>query len=334
MPLSARLLFLVLCTLFAALGGQSARSAEPEQPGPDAARIVTDDLDRFWRAYDAAQALTPPQRADVFQRGYLDAGSVGLKEFTRLRIGDGRQLAATIDRHPRYYASLRGRMDRVPDFEAPIRAGFRRLAQIYPEAVFPDVYLLMGRMNSGGTLSETGLLIGLEMFGRYPDTPDEELGDWHRAVLRDMDGLPHIVAHELVHYQQRYALGDSPTLLQLSINEGVADFLGELASGQHINPHVHAWAEPRARALWAEFAARRHETSTKGWLYDPAPGQGRPADLGYWVGYRIARAYYERSPDKAAAVREMLTIEDFEAFLARSGLAETLGDLQVGAISH
>ena len=334
MPLSARLLSLVLCTLFAASGGQPARSAEPARTGPDAARVITDDLDRFWRAYDAAWALAPAQRADVFQRGYLDAGSPGLKEFTRLRIGDGAQLAATIDRHPRYYAALRLRMDAVRSYEAPIRAGFRRFAELYPDAVFPDVYLLIGRMNSGGTLSDRGLLIGLEMYGRHPDTPDAELGEWHRAVLRDMDGLPHIVVHELVHYQQRYEFGDAPTLLQLSINEGVADFLGELASGRHINPHVHAWAEPRARTLWAEFAARRHGTSTKGWLYDPAPGQGRPADLGYWVGYRIAKAYYDRSPDKAAAVRDMLTIEDFEAFLARSGLGESLGGAQEGATSH
>ncbi len=333
MVLPVRLLLLFLSTVFAAGGGQAADPAVPPS-GPASARIVVDDLPRFWRAFDAASEAAPAQRAAIFQRDYLDAGSAGLKDFTRLRIGDGAQLAATIHRHPRYYASLRERLDSVAAFEAPMRVGFQRLAEIYPAAVFPDVYLLVGRMSSGGTFSEAGLLIGLEMYGRYPDTPDEELGDWHRAVLRDMDGLPHIVVHELVHYQQRYALDESPTLLQMSINEGVADFLGELASGRHINTHVHSWAEPRARELWAEFAARRHETSAKGWLYDPMPGQGRPADLGYWVGYRIARAYYERAPDKTAAVREMLTITDFEAFLARSGLAETLGGPQQGAISH
>jgi hypothetical protein len=334
MPLSVRLLSLFLCTGFVVAGGQAAGPAAAAAPGPETARIVTDDLSRFWRAFDAAAGRPTPARAAIFQRDYLDAGSTGLAEFTRLRIGDGTQLAATIDRHPRYYASLRPRMDSVAAFEAPIRAGFRRLAALHPDAVFPDVYLLVGRMNSGGTLGDTGLLIGLEMYGRYPDTPDGELGDWHRAVLRDMDGLPHIVLHELVHYQQHYVLDEAPTLLQMAINEGVADFLGELASGRHINERVHAWAEPRARQLWGEFAAQRHQTSPKGWLYDPAPGQGRPADLGYWVGYRVAKAYYDRAPDKAAAVREMLTIRDFEAFLARSGLGESLGGPQVGAISN
>ncbi|TNJ35033.1 DUF2268 domain-containing putative Zn-dependent protease [Arenimonas terrae] len=331
MALGRRLKLLFLSTALAAAAGH-AIAARPA--GPDHARIVTEDLPRFWRAFDASRAAAPAARAGIFQRDYLDAGSDGLAVFTRLRIGDGAQLAATIDRHPRYYASLRARLAGVAAQEPALRAGFRRLAEIYPAAEFPDVYLLVGRMNSGGTLGEEGLMIGLEMYGRYPDTPDEELGEWHRAVLRDLEGLPHIVVHELVHYQQRYALGASPTLLQMAVNEGVADFLGELATGHHINAHVHAWAEPRARELWAEFAARRHDTSAKGWLYDPTPGQDRPADLGYWMGYRIARAYYERSPDKAAAVREMLTITDFEAFLARSGLAETLGGPEEGAISH
>ncbi|WP_158637224.1 DUF2268 domain-containing putative Zn-dependent protease [Arenimonas daejeonensis] len=180
-------------------------------------------------------------------------------------------------------------------------------------------------MNSGGTISPTGLLIGLEMYGRYPHTPDAELGDWHRAVLRDMDGLPHIMAHELVHYQQKYEIPGEPNLLQKSIYEGTADFLCELISGQHINPQVHAWAEPRAHALWLEFQAAMHGTSHEGWLYGAVPGSDRPADLGYWMGYRIAKAYYQQAPDKVQAVRDMLTIRDFDAFLARSGVAMTFG---------
>ena len=49
------------------------------------------------------------------------------------------------------------------------------------------------------------------------------------------------------------------------------------------------------------------------------------ANLGYWVGYRIVRAYYQRMPDKRAAVREILEIRDPKAFLARSGWHPTDG---------
>lgn len=294
-------------------------------PDPEAARLVTDDLERFWQAWDAAAAVEGSEaRAVVFRQRYLDAGSPGLEAFTRLRIEDATKLVAAIDKHPRYYASLRAR---TPELEArlpEIRDTLRRMKALYPDAVFPDVYFLIGRMNSGGTLDKEGLLIGVEMFGRGDGVPLDELGDWHRAVVGEFDNLPVIVAHEWVHFQQRSDIDGQPTLLQASIGEGVADFIAELGAGRHINPHVHAWAEPRAAGLWAEFREAMHGTDYAGWLYGGGNGKDseRPADLGYWIGYRIARGYYQRAGDKTAAIRDMLVIDDFEAFLQASGVEE------------
>jgi hypothetical protein len=67
---------------------------------------------------------------------------------------------------PRYYAaicknSLAG--DASPDIKESIRAAFDRLKQLYPEALFLDVYFLIGRLNSRGTTSSDGLLIGVDM---------------------------------------------------------------------------------------------------------------------------------------------------------------------------
>lgn len=77
----------------------------------------------------------------------------------------------------------------------------------------------------------------------------------------------------------------------------------------------------------AEFRERMDGTDYAGWLYDAAEGRtdGRPADLGYWMGYRIARGYYARATDRTAAIRDMLRIEDFDAFLHASGAAEEFG---------
>jgi hypothetical protein len=305
------------CLLASALLPSPVVAQSSSNRDPEAARIVTDDLPRFWQAFDeASRAGDEAGREAAFAR-YLAAGSPGLRQFDRLRIEGAAKLAKTVAAHPRYYASLRGQPARVAAFEAPIRASLRELKAIHPEAVFPDVYLLVGRMNSGGTLDDVGLLIGLEMHGREAGTPDEELGDWHRAVLKGLDGLPVIVAHELVHYQQRGQAGDS--LLAASLNEGVADFIAERIAGRHINAHVHAWAEPRAAELWLEFQQHMHGSDYAGWLYGGTAD--RPADLGYWMGYRIARAYYERTPDKRAAIRAMLDIDDAQAFLDASGFA-------------
>ena len=47
--------------------------------------------------------------------------------------------------------------------------------------------------------------------------------------------------------------------------------------------------------------------------------EGAPTDLGYWVGYRITKAYYQHTSDKRQALREILGMTDPKAFLARSG---------------
>jgi hypothetical protein len=258
----------------------------------------------------------------LFEEYYLPA-SPGLVGFIRLRISSVYQLLDAIEQLPGYYASIRPSTLRVAEFEPEIRRAFHALDSLYPGAVFPDTYVLIGRLSSGGTTTRDELLIGAEMYGRTPETPLEGMPAWLRAVLKPVDAIPHIVAHELIHYQQRYP--DAPvTLLSQSIKEGSADLLAELISGEHINGHVHAWANPRAATLWAEFRDRMHGTDMSGWLYGGNQETDRPADLGYWMGYRIAAAYYARAHDKRQAVSDMLNIADFDVFLAQSGVAAEL----------
>lgn len=183
--------------------------------------------------------------------------------------------------------------------ERAIRAPFYALEFLYPEAVFPTVYFVVGRLNSGGTISDQGLLIGAEMY-------------------RDTEGLPHIVAHELIHFQQLPLPDSVRTLLAQSIREGSADFIGELISGKHINTQAHEYGRAHEEELWIEFQDNMAGRDLSAWLYRDPPGE-RPADLGYFMGYQITQAYYTRSSDKAAAIREIIGVRDFEQFLLESG---------------
>ncbi len=300
----------------ARLPARASKQSPPEaNRDPSAARIVTEDIQRFWEAYDRA---APDFSAEPFEKLYLARGTRGLNDFVRLRIRSAAELVEAIRRCPRYYASIRESTRRIPAMEAEIRASFVALKRLYPDAVFPDVYFVIGRLSSGGTTSDRGLLIGAEMYGRTPETPTEELGDWLRQVLAPVDRVPHTVAHELIHFQQKY--GEQPTLLGQSINEGSADFLAELISGRHANQHIHEFADPREAELWEEFRKRMHGKDVSGWLYGDT--EGRPHDLGYWMGYKITKAYYERAADKQQAIRDILDIRNFDDFLAKSGYPE------------
>ena len=50
----------------------------------------------------------------------------------------------------------------------------------------------------------------------------------------------------------------------------------------------------------------------------------KPADLGYWVGYMICKAYYEEMADKKQAVYDILHITDYRQFLEKSRLDEKI----------
>ncbi len=300
-----------------AFAAEAAAKFDVSHQHPDSARIVGEDVERFWAAWDAS---TPATRAAALKSMYLDRGTPGLQDFTILRIGTAEGLAEAVDRFPGYYRSARASTLRAGTYEPQIREAFRRMEALHPESVFPDVYFLVGNLSTGGTTSGRGLLIGTEVYGRTPEAPESEMAPWMRAVFRGVEEVPHIVAHELVHYQQDYAPGS--TLLRQSLVEGVADFVGELISGRHINPAAQAYGDAHEGELWCEFRAQMNGTDTSGWMYNAVRATDRPSDLGYYVGSRIAKAYHERAADRSRALAEMLEIRDFGAFLAASGYGE------------
>jgi len=304
--------------LLGALALSAAPAFSEPNPDPDGARLLTEDIDRFWQAFDQA---SPSFSAEVFQKVYLDPGTPGLKDFITARIKSADALAEKIRKYPKYYASTRDSTRRIREMEHAIRASFYALEYLYPDATFPDVYFLIGVLNTGGTTSERGLLIGAEMYGRTPETPMEELTDWHKTVLGRVESIPHIVAHEIIHYQQK-SLGTVKTLLANAIQEGSADFLAEMISGRHVNEHVHRYAIPRRAELWKEFKEKMHGEDLAGWLY--SSDSDRPQDLGYWIGYEITKAYYDKAADKRQAMKEILEVSDFDAFLDKSGYADSV----------
>jgi uncharacterized protein YjaZ len=109
------------------------------------------------------------------------------------------------------------------------------------------------------------------------------------------------------------------TVLRQAITEGSADLIAEILTGSTKHD---AYAEAHETELWSDFRRDIHSRNYGRWFYNgrsPSARGDRPADLGYWVGYRIAKAYYDRQADKTRAIRDILTIRDFDGFLAASG---------------
>lgn len=285
-------------------------SVQSQNRNPLATEIVTSDLDHFWEAFEKAGEEVNPEILDQL---YLKRGSNGVKGFMKSRIKSAENLASVIRSHQKYYHTIKVNTDSIAGMKDQIIQSLVKLEELYPDAIFPPVYFVIGALSSGGTSSDDGLIIGAEMYGRTAQMPTDELNDWLLTVLKPVNQIPHIVAHELIHFQQKYSVG---TLLSASIKEGSADFLAELISGKHINQHIHDFANPIERELWLEFKQRMKDKDYSGWLYSSS--KGRPNDLGYWMGYKITKAYYDQATDKQAAIREILNIKNFDKFLEQS----------------
>ncbi|HEU5165281.1 MAG TPA: DUF2268 domain-containing putative Zn-dependent protease [Chitinophagaceae bacterium] len=294
-----RMLFLLLSVKCLAQTNETNFSKNPTD-----AKFHTEDIINFWKVFDETN---PNFSASAFQEKYIDIGSKGLKGFVKNRIENGNNLSKTLKANVNYYAAIRESSLSIDNKKERFYECFNNLKKIYPEAVFPDVYFVIGAKNSGGTSFSDGLIIGAEMFG-------EEKNDF-KPVL-DIGYVDEVVAHELVHFQQKYATNNS--LLAQCIREGSADFICELISGSHSNTKIYEYGNAHTKELWNEFITQMNGSDWGNWLYS-SKDKSRPKGLGYWVGYKITKAYYDKAKDKTKAIQEILNIKDFNSFLSNSG---------------
>ncbi len=293
------------------------RKYNREHADPDRAGIITSDIDLFWATYDHLKSA--PDEAAVFEREYFALGSPGLQDFIFARIHSASNLVKTIDKAPKYYEALRPASMLIKEMVPRIRSSFQKLKALYDPAIFPDVYFLIGRMNSAGTTGPSGLLLGADMFGKQPGVSLDELSEWHRTVVDSVDKIPPTVAHELIHYEQHT---EGKTLLAQAIIEGSADFIGEMISSGDINQSINEYGMKHEAELWSDFQKEMNGEDTSHWLYQGKSENGRPADLAYFIGYRISQAYYEKSQEKRKALGDILNFKDASALLRESGYAE------------
>lgn len=283
-----------------------AHAADTAPDGASTPMVVVDDVARFYRIYDAAGGHPS---AEQLQRDYLDAGSEGLGHLARLRRVTGARIAETLQGKPEMYVEARRCMRVLPRVQERLTVALDRLHTLYPEARMPPVTIAVGRGKPVGIgYPDTGLQIGLEALCAVKwMNPDVE------------DRFVHVIAHEYAHVQLAPATAalEQPTVLQRSLAEGAAEFIAELISGQVAYSHFGPLTRGREKELETAFVADMHGTDLSRWL-DNATAD-TPGDLGYWVGYRIVKAYYQNASDKRRAVGEILRMADPQAFFADSG---------------
>ncbi|MBX0290863.1 DUF2268 domain-containing protein [Hymenobacter sp. HSC-4F20] len=286
--------------------------------------IYTDDIDRFWVAYDSVRA-TPDRirQIAVFNRLYIRPGSEGLHAFMEAREFTAEKWVDLINKLPKFWTSIRPNTLVVKTKTRDIDRSIHRLRRLYPELREAKMYFTVGGLRSGGTVRDNLVLVGTEITMGTPSTDVSEFSNqWLAGVFRhqSLDNIVPLNVHEYVHTQQRPG---QTNLLGQALKEGACDFVTELVVRKPLQASYLRYGAAHAPELQARFKEEMFGDDMSRWLYN-GTSVGTTADLGYFIGYSICKRYYAQAENKRQAIKDIIELdyanpEATERFLAQAG---------------
>lgn len=288
------------------------------------------DAERFARLFNETHGRPT---ADQIARQYLQGAGRGVAVFTPGRIEDAAHMSKRVEKlNADYRHAIDTCLPLTADLTRELRAVYLAYQGLLPGYPLPQIHLVFGAGNSGGTATADAQVLGLEVACRSDIGPEE-----YRRYMRMM--FAHETAHSWQPQVDESAVAE--LLLFAALREGTPDYLAGLVTGATPSPEREAFARPRERALWTQFQQDRQTLLARGpeelsrespagqafyrWFanFRSAPDDW-PYELGYWVGMQIASHYVERATDKPRAIRELLELDDPQAILAASGYRELM----------
>ena len=320
----------LLLVLFAAITPTTAQIAVSQ---PEKATLITTDISNFWAMFDQLpQVNSTEDTLQILHDFYLSQASPALQEYFDVERRENNKIIETeylaiLRQYPKYLASIRSNTESIVSSKEKIYECFHRAKELYPEFTFRDTYFCIGFFNSGGkSMAQGGLYIGTEMFALSDDTVlDEWQGSAWLQFFNPIDHIHNIVLHEQTHFQQSPPANNDYNLLYNAINEGASVFLVDLVTdsegitnGGGIGKTAFRYGEANEEEVWKLFKKDMNSNDQSKWFYN-AETTDWPKDMGYYVGYKICRSYYDNAQDKATAIKNIFEATGATKLLADSG---------------
>lgn len=281
---------------------------------PRKAPFVYDDVLNFNQAFD--HLTEGVDSLSILQSEYLDKGTPGLKMFIEKYGLTAQMLVDAIQERPEKYRELHKMPELLDSYSKEGRKAYGDLKKYIPDIVYPPTYFLIGAYRGIGSSSAEGSLLAVE--------------SWPMPI----EGRTTMLVHELAHFQQVMAVGydkyvalygPEKSLLGLCIREGTAEFFTDLVLGQITQTEQLEYVLEHETRLWEQFSKEMYGSETGDWMWTKPSDPEQPSYVGYALGYRIAKAYYENAADKKQALREILSVTDYPTFFEKSGYARQFG---------
>ncbi|WP_419128976.1 hypothetical protein [Pedobacter sp. N23S346] len=293
--------------------------------------IVTIDIDNFWIAYDKITSTKDSsEKYQFLDRFFISKGTPGLKAMIAARSYTNKSYIDAIHTYPLYWNSIRKSMLKAKEYSKQINKNIGKLKAIYPSLKPAKIYFTVGAFRSGGTTMDSLVLIGSEIAMANHHTELKEFQSKLPSLASYLKTNPINILvftniHEYVHTQQKTTV--SPNLLGQSILEGVAEFIAEKATGKPSTTPALNYGKKYKKRIVEVFCSAMFNASNGFWLYSNLENEFKQRDLGYYVGYAISEAYYNKSANKALSIKEMIELDynnkvDVINFAEQSGYFE------------
>ena len=311
---------------------QLLKEIELKNASIDNFEIVTTPMARFWTYFD--QAIEDTLHSKKHLSAFICEGSNALKDYYHIRYQNVENMnRVMVNKNRDYFTYLKNYFtaDKLKKVAKESEDMMYRFAKMYPKAIFPKTYIVPDLINGTGTLTELGLFIGADMFAKSDGMPMENLNSWQIQTITEYENMKYDLVHELMHFQQSYGDDENSFLLVGKlIEEGVCDFLVSiLTENQQPSPGVQRnldyLADPQNyEFVMSELKRDIYSSDLSKWMHNGGAITDRPSNLGYTMGFLICKSYYENSKDKAQAIVDLLTTNNFKKIIAESEFSDVL----------
>jgi hypothetical protein len=267
------------------------------------------DLHNFLATLDLIEDGHDP--VETVQKYYLSRASKAFQDQIDSRNITAEKMAAFITENPESVNKLRELPKNLRLQEDAIRQALTELKKVIPEPIYlPVYYMVVDKGGFMGEPSEHGIKIAMSR------TSD------------DYSRICPLIVHEMIHVQQALAIGiekyqrvfgPEMSLLSLSLREGVATYLTRVALGRPTDKKAYEYFREHEEALWDKFQNEKSNKQPGDWMWSKPAVEGQPRDMGYHMGAAIIEHFYTNAEDKVLAMKEILSITDYEGFLKKSG---------------
>ncbi|WP_348743083.1 hypothetical protein [Tenacibaculum sp. 190524A05c] len=275
--------------------------------------IFTEDVENYWNAFD--KIITT--KDSVLQLKYLkeefiDKASIGQQTMFQVRNYSPEEYIHNINTYPKFWKSVRENTIKCKSYKGKISDALRKLKSIYHTPKPAKVYYTMGGFRTNGTVIDSLVLYGSEMLFLDENINTSEFKTNHvknYASTNPIDDIEFTAVHEFVHTQQESFIGSN--LLSACVYEGVAEFTAKVSTGIESPNACISYGMNNEEIIKDRFQNEMFGKEYSFWLWNSMENMfDNQRDLGYFVGYAIAKKFYENyEGGKKDAIKELIELQ-------------------------